>query len=253
MSISAINSTNNYSPSFGHSFRVSICLKNAYNGQNVFINPASDSKLYKKLNSKIVSWLNEEFFNNIRNLYSINRKVAKTQPQNLLHKSMIENLKNIDKDYKNFNFVRSIYRRNKLGYIVTGIDVPIIENMKGLKNIGIAKADAAWTYGRTNTPYVKNLSAITRENALKYISNDSILLRSNDDKEIMLKAIFKEIGLNKKKEPIYELDSFEFHKIKTKPDLKPVNENIKIYKQSSFAHDLIGETIKHLIKNMKKQ
>ena len=158
---------------FGHSFRVSICLKDA-EGINKFINPAEDKNLYQTLNSKIVNWLNEEYYTNLRQLYGIPRKTERIKPQNDLHKQMSAKLREIDKDYSKFNVVRSVYRRNTLGYIASGADVSIIENLKGIKNIGLAKSDSKWTYGHSYSDYVKALSKAVKNNVVGVPSTSPI-------------------------------------------------------------------------------
>lgn len=190
MQISAINNNNQ---SFGHSFRVSICTRGE-DGVVKFVNPSENNKLYKKLNSKIVGWLNDDYYNNLRRLYGIPRKVEKTKPETLKHKEMAAKLREIDDDYAKFNVVRSVYRKNKLGIIATGADVSIIENLKGVKQIGLAKSDSLWTQGDSHSEYVKALSKAVRNNVIDFVQHDNVLLHSPDNKEVMLKAIFKPLG-----------------------------------------------------------
>ena len=244
MKVSAINN-NNYAPDFGHSFRVSICINNPSGVGDIFVNPHSEKNLYKLLNSKIVGWLNEDYLSGLRRILGKERKVSKTKPLNDIHRDLVEQLKRIDPDYARFGAVRSVYNQSKLGYIATGIDVPIIENIKGIKNIGIAKADAKWYTGNTNSEYVKQLSKLVKGNVLDYVQNPSVLLRSKDNKEIMLKAVFKEIKKNKKGSPVYSLDRFEFHENKTLPDLPPINSNFMRYKYNPSMSDEILRTINY--------
>ena len=247
MQVSKINNQNNQS--FGHAFRVSICLKDA-NGVNQFINPSENNKLYKQLNSKIVNWLNDEYYTNLRKLYGLPRKSERIKPQNDVHKQMSAKLREIDDDYAKFNVVRSVYRRNSLGYIATGGDVSIIENIKGAKQIGLAKSDSVWTYGNSHSDYVKDLSKAVKNNIVTYVSHDNVLLRSPRNKEIMLKAIF-----TKTNDSRYELDSFEFHENYTKRTLAPVNPNFARFKQSRGLLDEIKKTIEYHVNKItgKKQ
>ena len=242
MQVAKINGQNNQN--FGHSFRVSICLKDA-EGISKFVNPAEDKNLYQKLNSKIVNWLNEEYYTNLRNLYGIARKTERIKPQSDIHKEMSAKLREIDKDYAKFNVVRSVYRRNTLGYIATGADVSIIENLKGVKNIGLAKADSKWTYGHSYSDYVKALSKAVKNNTIAYVTHDNVLLRSPRNKEIMLKTVFKKIFDPKAKDFRYELDDFEFHENYTKRTLAPVNSNFARFKQSRGMLEEIKKTIEY--------
>lgn len=229
------------SPNFGHSFRVSICLKGENGLENIFVNPATNEKLYKTLNSKIVNWLNEDYYTYLRNTYGAARKVSRKQPSNDNHRKMVECLREIDKDdYGRFSFVRSIYRKNALAYIATGPDVAIIENLKGAKYIGTAKTDSLRTFGHAQSDYVKALAKAVKDNVLSYVESHNVLLRSKDDKEIMLKTIFKQTGKNR-----YELDSFEFHENKSKPSLTPVTQRHRQYKNSTD----ISREIQHTVRN----
>ena len=138
---------NTYTPKFGSSFRVGIFVKSEDGLGYTFISPYSDSKLYKKLNSKIVASLNSEFIDSLRTTFGIQRKNKNTKTLAQEYKKLIDKLKEVDKDYRNFNLTRSLYRRNKLGYIVTGSDVSVVENIKGVGQIGLAKADSLWVNG----------------------------------------------------------------------------------------------------------
>ena len=249
MQILPVNNNNNQT--FGHSFRVSICTKDA-DGIVKFINPSENNKLYKQLNSKIVGWLNDDYYNNLRNLYGIPRKVEKFKPETLKHKEMSAKLREIDDDYARFNVVRSVYRRNNLGYIATGPDVSIIENIKGAKHIGLAKSDAIWTQGDAHTQYVKALSKAVKNNALDFVQHDNVLLHSPSNKEIMLKAIFKPLGKKNGVER-YELDDFEFHENYTKRTLAPVNPNFLRFKQSKGMLEEIKKTIEYHLNSMLKK
>ena len=249
MQISPINNNNQ---TFGHSFRVSICTRGD-DGIAKFVNPSENSKLYKQLNSKIVNWLNEDYYNNLRRLYGIPRKVEKTKPETLKHKEMSAKLREIDDDYAKFNVVRSVYRKNKLGIIATGADVSIIENLKGIKNLGLAKSDAIWTQGDAHSEYVKALSKAVKNNVTDFVQHDNVLLHSPTNKEIMLKAIFKPLGKKAGVER-YELDDFEFHPNYTKRTLAPVNPNFIRFKQSEGMLAEIKKTVEyHLNKILKKR
>ena len=73
MKVDKVNSQIN-NPNFGHSFRVSICLKNESGCGDFFVSPSSNKKLYNTLNSKIVEWLNINYYKNLRNVFGIARK-----------------------------------------------------------------------------------------------------------------------------------------------------------------------------------
>jgi len=247
MQISPVNNNQ----TFGHSFRVSICTRGE-DGVVKFINPSENNKLYKKLNSKIVGWLNEDYYNNLRTLYGIPRKVEKVKSETLKHKEMSAKLREIDDDYAKFNVVRSVYRRNNLGYIATGADVSIIENLKGAKEIGLAKSDAIWTQGDAHSNYVKALSKAVKNNVIDYVQHDNVLLHSPSSKEIMLKAIFKPLG---KKDGVerFELDDFEFHENYSKRTLAPVNPNFIRFKQSRGMLEEIKKTVEYHLNSMLKK
>ena len=255
MQILPINSGNrNSGPNFGHSFRVSICLKNESGCGDFFVGPRSEKKLYRLLNSKIVSWLNEDFLSNLRTVYGIEKKVGKTEPIGKLHREMIDKLKQLDTDYAKFPYVRTIYNRGgRIAHIATGADVAILENIKGLKNLGVAKADAKWNHGTAHTEYVKALSKAVSGNANDYVSHDNVLLHSPRNKEIMLRAVFKETGKNTKGEPVYELDRYEFHENHTKRTLAPVNPNFLRFKQSNGVAEEIKKTVEYILNKLMKK
>ena len=248
MQISPINNNQ----SFGHSFRVSICTKGE-DGIVKFVNPSENHQLYKKLNAKIVNWLNEDYYDNLRKIYGVPRKTSKIQPETQKHKEMSEKLRQKDTDYAKFGVVRSVYRRNNLSYIATGADVSIIENLKGAKELGVAKSDSLWTYGDSHSQYVKALSKAVKNNSLNYVMHDNVLLRSPNNKEIMLKAVFKPLGKKAGSER-YELDDFEFHENITKRTLAPVNRNFLQFKQSKGMLEEIKKTVQyHLNKILNKR
>lgn len=244
MQVSSINYNN--SPSFGHSFRVSICIKDD-NGIIKFVNPSENYRLYTGLNSKIVNWLNEDYYTNLRKICGLPRKSSRKKPKTEKHRQMVAKLMQIDSDYARLNLVRSQYRRNNLAYIATGTDVPIIENIKGVKQIGVAKSDAKWTYGNSHTDYVTALIKAVKYNVLDYIRHDNVLLRSPANKEIMLKVVFKPVEKPKTGIQRFELDDFEFHENTTKRTLKPVNPNFIRFKQSQGMLAEIQKTIQYHI------
>ena len=115
--------------------------------------------------------------------------------------------------------IRSIYNDRGLGYIATGIDVPIIEQMHGATQIGLAKADALELYGVTHTPYIDTIVKEFKNNSINYAKASENLLRSKSGKEVMLRLNFIKTG-EKKNKPIYEFENFEFHPIKKTPKQK---------------------------------
>ena len=244
MKISAVTNENKHNTlSFGHSLRVCICLKKPNGIGDTFVSPASNKKLYRDLNSKIIGWLNEGYYSSIRKILNITKKIQKTEPTGDLHKKMISELKQIDSDYARLSMARSVYNGGRLGYIATGIDVPIIENMKGIKNIGIARSDSKWYNGTTNSDYVKDLTKLVQNNARNYVQNNNVLLRSKNNKEIMLKAVFKENGKTKSGGINYELERYEFHENKTNPTLPPLTKEFYDYKYSPIMYDAVRKTI----------
>lgn len=244
---------NNRNLNFGHSFRVSVFTKGE-DGILKFVNPSEDHKLYKTLNSHIVNWLNEDYYKNLRQVHGIQKKVERVSPQTTKHREMVHDLLKIDDDYSKFNIVRSVYRRNNLSYLATGADVPIMENLKGLKQIGLAKSDSIWTNGDAHSQYVKAICKAVKNNILDYVRHDNVLLRSPRNKEIMLKAIFKPAGKNSAGNMRYELDDYEFHENITKRTLAPVNPAFLRFKQSRGMLDEIRKTVQyHLNKIMGKR
>jgi len=249
MKVDSINS-NSGVPVFGHSLRVNICLKNESGIGDIFVSPSSNKKLYKTLNAQLVSWLNNDFYTNLRNVFGIPRKVDKSVPVTDMARKMITQLRQLDKDYSSFGCVRSVYNGGRLGYIVTGGDVSIVENIKGMKNIGLAKADPFWSDMKAKNDYIKNLSLSISNNVKEFVKHDNVLLRSKDDREIMLRAVFKEVGKNTSGNPIYDLDRFEFHEVMTRPLLKAVNKNYANFKQSRAMMDEIKETVQHHVNKL---
>lgn len=252
MNITAIsNYQNRNKPNFGSSFRVNIVIKNGLD--TFFVNPSKDEKLYKKLNSKLVNCFNENFINSLRTTFGIQKKRPFKNVLTEIQKNLVEDLKKIDKDYRDFNLVRSVYRKHKLGFIATGSDVSILENIKGLGQIGLAKRDSLWANGYSNNAYVRGFSKNVQRNAIDYVESDNVILRSKDNKEIMLNAIFKQNGTDKKGKPVFELDSYEFHKNSSLPDLAPVSDRHLRYKQSSSIRDEIQKTVQFRINTLLKK
>lgn len=252
MNITPVSNNKNFSnPNFGSSFRVRIVVKDGLD--TFFVNPSKNEKLYKKLNSKLVNCFNNDFTNSLRTTFGIQKKKPSKNILSDIQQKMIEELKRIDKDFREFNLVRSVYRKHQLGIIATGSDVSILENIKGLGQIGLAKRDSLWANGHSNNAYVRGFSKNVQQNAINYVENENVILRSGDNKEIMLNAIFKQTGVNKKGKPIYELDSYEFHKNASLPDLAPVSERHLRYKNSSSIKEEIQKTVQFRVNTLLKK
>ena len=206
---------NQRSTNFGHTFKVSICVRNQAGGEYTFINPINNTKLYKNLNSKFVSWLNEDFITDMRSRLNKPRKIVKKKTERDADgkKQLTEALTKIDKDYHDINMARSVYNDRGLAYVATGIDVPIIEQLHGATQIGISKADALELYGVTHTPYIDAVVREFKNNSINYAKSSENLLRSKTGKEVMLRLNFIKTG-EKKNQPVYEFENFEFHPIK---------------------------------------
>ena len=213
MKILPVNNQNK--TNFGHTFKVSICVRNQSDREYKFINPVNNTKLYKELNSKFISWLNEDFITDLRTRLNKPRKLVrkKTERDKEGKKQLTKALTKIDKDYQEVNLARSIYNDKGLGYVATGIDVPIIEQMHGATQIGMAKSDALELYGITHTPYIDAIVKEFKHNSINYAKDSENLLRSKTGKEVMLRLNFQKTG-EKKGKPVYEFDNFEFHPIK---------------------------------------
>ena len=161
MFVSAINNFNNKPSekiSFGHSFRVSICIKGEDGQKDIFVNPYSEEKLYGNLNSKLVSFFNSKYFDDLWKSLGLKRRVNSSHLLNSTAKEMVNDLHELDSDYRHFNYVRSVYKRGHLGFIATGLDVPILENIKGAKQVGIAKADSYYTDGHYRNDYARTMA-----------------------------------------------------------------------------------------------
>ena len=99
MKILPINSNQN-NINFGHTFKVSICVRNQAGGEYTFINPVNNTKLYKNLNSKFVGWLNEDFITDLRKRLNKPRKLTRNKSARDTEgkKQLTEALTKIDKD-----------------------------------------------------------------------------------------------------------------------------------------------------------
>lgn len=244
MNVSPIGFSN-YNQNFGSSLRVGIFVKSADGLYTTFVNPSVDAKTYKKLNSKIVGSLNTDFIQNLRTTFGIERKSKNNKTLSAVYRRLIEDLKNIDADYRRFNLTRSLYRKHKLGYIVTGSDVSVVENIKGVGQIGLAKTDSLWANGHSNNAYVRGFSKSVNQNAIHYAQSDDVVLRSKDNKEIMLRAFFKEVGVDKRGNKKYALEDYEFHENSSMPDLRPVRDAHVRYKNSRAIQDEIRKTVQY--------
>lgn len=236
-----VNNPNN-NTSFGHSFRVNICLKNETGLGDIFVSPASDKKLYRMLNSKIVNWFNEDYLKMLRQIIAKERINKKTEPLTDLPRKMIEELGKIDPDYAKFGYVRSVYNGSRLGYILTGSDAAITEN---LTRRAVQSGARYYNYNDIAENSGANyLPSFIQKNIREYAQNPNILLRSKYDKEIMLRAVFKETK-NAKGEPAYQLDRYEFHENRTKATLPPIKPEFLRYKYQHYAtQDEIKTAIK---------
>ena len=223
----ALPVNNQQNTNFGHTFKVSICVRNQARGEYTFINPVNNTKLYEDLNSKFVGWLNEDFITDLRKRLGKPRKLTRKKTERDIEgkRQLTEALTTIDKDYKEINVVRSIYNDKGLGYVATGIDVPIIEQLHGATQIGMAKADAKDLYGVTHTPYIDTIVKEFKNSSINYAKASENILRSKSGKEVMLRLNFIKTG-EKKNKPVYEFENFEFHPIK------------KTQKQKMYVGDL---------------
>ena len=221
------NGRNESNTNFGHTFKVSICVKESAGEKYNFINPVTNKKLYKELNSKFISWLNEDFLTDLRLRLNKPRLLIRKKGEldKIGKQQLTEALTSLDKDYREVNIARSIYTKNGLGYVATGIDVPIIEQMHGAAQIGMAKADAKELYGITHTPYVASVVKAFKKSSTAYAKAPENLLRSKSGREIMLRLNFIKTG-EKKNKPIYEFENFEFHPIKKTPKQKMITGDL---------------------------
>ena len=252
MGINPINNVNNITqvktnknPNFGHTFRVSICTKDV-DGVYSYVSPAKNTKLYKKLNKKVVSFLNEDFISNIRDIIGIPRKVVKkkTQLETKLQKDIVEKLSSIDSDYKQAPFVRSAYSKGTLGYIATGVDAPIIEEFMGADGIGVAKSMARKSGQPIWETDARNVVANFQKSTHEYVQSPTQLLRSKNDNEILLRVNFNEIKGKRGGKSKYEMAEFDFQELKTK-QLPPLTEEDKALKKDIDLNWVAKRYIKH--------
>lgn len=251
MQINGLYDRNNGALNFGHTFRVKIGIVNPDGTGYKFVNPASDKKLYQQLNSKVVGWLNEDYITRVRNVVNTPRKkVQKIQTnsdkwfKNLLSRS----LTNLDSDYKDFSLVRSVYRRGRYGYIATGVDVPIIDNILGAKEIGIAKKEALITTGITHNPYINEIVRQFRRNCEHYVQDPINILRNKNGHELMLELNFTPAKTKNGKNS-YNLVNYQFKEIKKTLKMLPDIHNLMHNKVNIFEY--IKQTIEHNIKSTK--
>ena len=111
MKIQSMSSQNQNHNTFGHTFKVSICVRNSAKENYRFINPVNDTDLYKQLNSKFVGWLNENFITSLRRKLNKPRlRQRHLSARDLEGKKQItEALTQIDTDYRALGIARSIY------------------------------------------------------------------------------------------------------------------------------------------------
>lgn len=258
MRIQSIQSNNNnnkihHSQSFGHSIRVNICVIKPDGSGYDFVSPAKNTKLYKKLNAKLVGWLNEDFNNRIRVATKRPKKVTKKQSaSDRWFKSILTKLfYNVDSDYRNVGIARSVYDKYGLGHIVTGVDVPVIERIKGARDIGLAKSDSIRLYGTSHSDNVEEVVKAYQRSAKKYVNDPINILRGKDGKEIKLDLNFRIVGQNKKGENIYELDNYNFQSIKKSDVINPDYADSQRKKMNIMEY--LRETIRHQIKQITKK
>ena len=255
MNISSISITQNKQnqQNFGHTFRVQIFLNNPQGGFT-HVNPASNTKLYKLLNGKLVSLLNEGFISDIRNGIGITRKAnkRKSEQEVKLQDALVKQLKEIDTDYRELSTVRSVYPKNHVAYIATGIDVPIIENIMGAKNLGQAKSRAKWKFNSTHQDYIDKMASNFNRDAVKYASSAVQTLRSPEGKEKYLSISFNPVPVGKNGNIRYEFSGFTFYDIKSTKPMTPM-EKMQYYKK--YATNTMYEdvqTVKHQINRITK-
>ena len=253
MNISPINV--NKQPNFEHAIRVSYCVRKPNAAGYDYVNPRTNNELYKKLNSKIVGWLNEGFINKVREVIDKPARRTKnvSETEAVLKERFLRDFTAIDSDYTQFPFVRSIYNRNKLGFIATGNDVPIIENLKGATDIGLAKSESILFYGTTHTDFVKEICKDFDKKSKKYIAHPINRLVDNG-KEVLLRLNFRLAGKDKKGKDLYELDNYTFDRIqKTLPEAKHSDEvQVINLKETPVMELLMKDTVRHIINLVSK-
>lgn len=237
------NTNNNNSPNFGHSFRVSISVLRPDGGYD-FVNPATNKKLYKSLNSKIITWLNEDFKTRVRNVLNVPKKCVKTktETEDIFKNNLTAYLRSIDDDYKSLDMVRSVYnKKRKLGSVVTGVDAAIVEKNKGATRIGIAKNGfRSATMSRTTA--INDAVGYFDKESNDYAGNPINFLRSKAGKEMMLRVNFKVSGKTKRGKDIYEPVNFDFHEIKKSQPISPEKLKLKA-KKDSYYYEVLSSLI----------
>ena len=235
-------------PNFGHAIRVNICVLKPNGEGYYFVNPSGNGSTYKKLNAKIINWLNHDIISEFRDREGLKRKVYRTQTLNeeFLQNKLVEDLATLDSDYREANIARSVYEKYHLGYIATGVDVAVLENIKGATKIGKTRKDSLWQYGTTNTPIVHDVSKEYQKNAKRYIQHPANRLMK-DGKEVMFELVFKIIG-KKRGEYVYELDRYNFKKVKKAiPDKYYTGEDVLALKDEVKKSGDLQKTFKHIV------
>ena len=255
MNISPISITQNKQnqQNFGHTFRVQIFLNNPQSGYT-HVNPASNTKLYKQLNGKLVGLLNEGFISDIRNGLGISRKAnkKKTETESKIQKDLVDKLKEIDTDFRELSTVRSVYPKNHVAYIATGIDVPIIENIMGAKNIGQAKTRAKWKFGSTHQDYINKMASNFNRDSVAYASSAVQTLRSPEGKEIYLSVAFNPVPVGKKGKVRYEFSGYKFYDIQSAKPMTPMEKIMYYEKYATNTMYEVIQTVKHQINRITK-
>lgn len=246
MNVSAIdNAATQYSPNFGHAVRVSISVRRPNSPIYDFISPAGNATLYKKLNSRIVGWLNSDLITAMRTKLERKRKVEKklSSVESAIQRRLIEDFTTLDSDYKKLKMARSVYNRFHLGFIATGCDVPIIENLAGTAEIGHIRK----SFGGQRPPIINEICKRFNNSVMKYIQHPVNRLKENG-KELMLNLNFSITGVDKKGQNMYELESYEFKRI-AKPlpyDSDDLCHNLYYLKQNDAFKEEIATSIQHI-------
>ena len=217
MKIQSIKQNQNYN-TFGHTFKVSICVRDSENSMYEFVHPKKNRVLYKKLNSTLVGWLNNDYLTRLKESMGILRKKSsriQTERNMIGKKQITELLTCLDSDYRKLPQVRSVYTRRGLAYIATGDDANVIKKECGAEEIGIEKHKAKELFGNRCTQEVKNAVISYKKKSIKYVKSSEHLLRSpNSGRELMLRLNFIKTGA-KNNQPVYEFDNCEFYAIKS--------------------------------------
>ncbi len=250
MNILPINNNTNRQPNFEHAIRVSYCVRKPNAVGYDYVNPRTNKELYKQLNSKVVGWLNEGLINKVREVLDKPMKKSKhlSDSEAVLKEKFIGDLKSIDSDYKQFGYTRSVYSKNKLGFIATGNDVPIIENLKGATDVGLAKSESILLYGTTHTDFVKEICKDFDKKSKKYIAHPLNRL-VDGGKEVLLRLNFKQAGKDKKGKMLYEFDNYSFDRIKKPLPESNFPEEVQVInlKKTPIMEGLLRDTVKHVI------